>query len=263
MINCYYLGEFGFFNFSILGNLYNILLEKKYKFLISTYEDYYIILKKLYPDNFYPNNFIKDHDDLNRQKHKAKKQLDGVDLSCFLLKNKTKKYNKQYNKISEKYKDLYGLTNLKKPIISNNINNIKITKPIISLCCRNRKLEEARNLSKSEWDYVIKIIKLKFKNSMIVFHGLPEETYAFEIENSYVCKNIEESIFILNNSLLLISSMSGFSQFASNCKCNILQIGTNKCWIDYNPFNKINRLLDRNEIDKLNIELNEYRKKYY
>jgi hypothetical protein len=55
-----------------------------------------------------------------------------------------------------------------------------------------------------------------------------------------VCSNIIESISYLNNSFFFISSMSGFAQFASNCSCNILQIGPNFQMIPYNPFNKIN-----------------------
>ena len=256
-IKCYYLGEFGFFNFSILGNVCDFINKNpKLIFSISTYNDYFKILKLLFPNNFNINKIINNHNDLNREKHNLTKKinLEGVDLTSFIIKQKNKK---KFESVLEKYECKYGLRKLSKPIKINQIeNDIIIKKPIISLCCRNRKLEPGRNLSKEDWKKIINTLQSKF-NGTIIFHGLPEETYEFQ-NNFYTCKSIEESIYFLNRSFIFISSMCGFTQFASNCCCNILQIGTKKCWIEYNPFNKINRILEQENLDNLDKKLDEY-----
>ena len=79
----------------------------------------------------------------------------------------------------------------------------------------------------------------------IIFHGLPEETHWMEdVPNSYTCRNIRESVYALNRSRYLVTSMCGFGQFASNCGCNVIQIGELKYDRDYNPFKRLNVTID-------------------
>jgi hypothetical protein len=114
-LKCYYFGEFGFFNSSILGRVEEFLLENpNFEFDISTFHDYYKILSYIHPKNFKIVEY-QNHCDLGRCVHTHDKiQSDGVNLADFLPNRSTWRNDTARNSFFREQ----GLTNLKKMIKS-------------------------------------------------------------------------------------------------------------------------------------------------
>ena len=239
LIKTYYYGEFGYFNFVILGHLENFLSKNNCLIEIRTYDDYYEILKFIFNKKIIlskKKDIICDGS-LKRKYHKIQNEEFNQKIKKEGFKPLEEILNCDFNdwKIGRK-----KIKNLTKPLIYENINN----KKYISILTRNRKLDLDRNLNSIEWIEYLKIIENLFPDSQIIFHGVENEIIFFE-KYKY-CYNILESIKILNNSIFFLSSMSGFAQFASNCNCSIIQIGKEYQMIPYNPFNKTNLCVEKN-----------------
>ncbi len=239
----FYYGEFGYFNFTILGHLEEYFNKNDKILVIRTYDDYFRILNFKFPGRFKkPDKPINVSGRDKRIYHRI--QNDKFNQSLIesgwipleeMLKCNVKDWKDARNKIKE----------TTSPLIASNSQK----KKYISLLCRNRSIDLDRNLSKNTWEKIIKDVKATFQDAELVFHGLKEETSI--IENYVFCSDIIESIQYLNESIIFLSSMSGFAQFASNCACSILQIGPSFQMIPYNPFQKTNLQIERTDIDTI------------
>jgi hypothetical protein len=245
----HYYGEFGYFNFVLLGHLEEYFSKKNTKFFISTFPDYYSLLENKFKGKFQlTETLLPAQKDINRCYHRIQDEefnrslenkgympLDKF-LNCEILNWQ------EGRKMIKPIKTVFG--------------QMQKNKEFISVVCRKRQLDPDRNLSLELWQSILKIIKAAYGDYKIVFHGLKEET--LQISDSIFCDNILDSIDYLNKSFFLISSMSGFAQFASNCGCNIVQIGPRRQMIDYNPFKKTNSNIERDEIHKLHEVLKQF-----
>jgi transposase len=239
----YYYGEFGYFNFIVLGYLEEYFKNNKNKLVIRTYDDYFKILNFKFPQKFIqPENKIEIPNREKRIYHKI--QNDNFNQS--LIENGLIPLEKLLQCDVKDWKDARKkIKEIKHPLI---ISENK-EKKYISILCRKRVIDLDRNLSPDTWMKIIQEIKYAYPKCQIVFHGLKEET--IQIDNCIFCSDIINSIKYLNESLIFISSMSGFAQFASNCTCSILQIGPSFQMIPYNPFKKINIQLDRYDFNNV------------
>jgi len=239
VIKTYYYGEFGYFNFIILGHLEKFLSKNNYYLEIRTYDDYFKILQFIFNKKIIlsKKKDIVENGSLKRKYHKIQDEK----FNEMIKKDGFKPLEEILNCDIDNWQDgRKKIEILKKPIIVEEKNNEKF----ISILSRKRQLDLDRNLNLEEWNNYIEIIKKVFPNNKIIFHGVENETTNFE--NYYFCKDILESIKILNNSVFFLSSMSGYAQFASNCNCSIIQIGKIFQMIKYNPFNKINLCIEKN-----------------
>jgi hypothetical protein len=114
------------------------------------------------------------------------------------------------------------------------------------------------NLSHLQWQQVLSLIRRCYPGARLAFHGLREETYEFPVEGAEYATDITNSIAILNTSRVLITSMSGFAQFAANCGCPVLQIGPASKWFAYSPFGQPCRQLSPERLHLLNEELGRF-----
>ena len=128
----------------------------------------------------------------------------------------------------------------------------KIDGKFISIMARNRPFDIKRNLGIKEWDKICEDIKSAFPNYNIVAHGLQSETIL--TKSDIICNDIYESVSYLNSSLFLVTSMSGYGQFASNCNCDLVQIGANNEMVPYNPFNNLYFCIEKIENFKIIIK---------
>lgn len=71
-----------------------------------------------------------------------------------------------------------------------------------------------------------------YPNEKIIGHGLVDERFELDIR---FCKNIYEQINVLNNSLFLISSPSGFVDLALMCGCDVFLTEKYNKICNYNP----------------------------
>jgi len=247
-LNCvYYYGEFGYFNFIILGYLEEYFAKNKKSLVIQTYDDYFKILSLKFPNKFIkPSKKIETPDRFKRRYHK----IENDNFNKYLIREGWTPLEKFLDCDIENWKEgRKRIKNIKKPIIIKS----ETKKNYVSFLCRNRFIDKDRNLSLDAWHKIINNIKKIYENKKIIFHGLKEETT--DVEGYSFCSDILESIEYLNQSILFVSSMSGFAQFASNCGCNILQIGPSFQMIPYNPFDKVNIQIERNDIDSIESQI--------
>lgn len=249
--NVYYYGEFGYFNFMVLGHLESYFSQGGCPLVLHTYGDYFRILDHAFPGKFFrPNEVVVPVSRKARIYHSIQD-----DAFNKLLKNKG---NLPLQKvlgceIKDWVEGRGKIRPIKNPLI---VGQPDEDKKYISLVCRKRVIDEDRNLSADTWQRIIADIKAVYPNHQLVFHGLREETV--DIAEVLFCADILQSISYLNRSLFFVSSMSGFAQFASNCACSILQIGPDFQMIPYNPFHKINTNLDRNDLAKFKDHIRQY-----
>ena len=236
--NVFYYGEFGYFNFVILGRLEKYLLSHRAPICIRTYDDYFRILEFIFPDRFVksecevPDRAERKYHSIQNRKFNSHLKASGWTPLEKLLDCEISDWRDGRTKI----------TNLGKPIIASACED----KRFVSVLCRKRKVDEDRNLTSQTWEKIVSDLQEVYPGRKIVFHGLKEET--IEVGGSILCSDILESARYLNESEIFISSMSGFAQFASNCNCSILQIGPSFQMIPYNPFGKSNLQIDRSEV---------------
>jgi hypothetical protein len=233
-IKTFYFGEFGYFNFIILGRLHNYLSNNDVVLEVATYTDYYRVLKHVFRDRVVSSDVVVTLTGSDRDKlrcyhdNKAIQSLEGYTFLPKLLDAEIEDWVEGRKKI----------TPLKQPII----HPRRTTERFVSISARKRLLDPVRNMSEENWYFVIDRIRgiSKYRDCKIIVHGLRDESVDLKIDNSLFCEDIIDSIFYLNHSWFFLASMSGFGQFASNCNCNLIQIGPEHNMIPYNPFGKIN-----------------------
>lgn len=246
----HYYGEFGYFNFILLGYLEKYFSKNSTHFLISTYPDYFSLLDAKFPRKFAPgDSFQPQNRDAKRQYHRIQDEEFNAQLA-----------RKGYQPLDV----LLGCDiadwregRMKISPISRPFGREETVKPYISITCRKRLLDIDRNLSLDRWMEIIQTIRLEYPTHQLVFHGLRSETV--EVPESRFCEDILDSVKYLNQSLFFVSSMSGFAQFASNCACSILQIGPPRQMIPYNPFSKTNLQIEREGLESLQYTIQQFR----
>ena len=237
----FYYGEFGYFNFMILGRMERYLRSHQTPICIRTYDDYFRILDLIFPGRFYKSD-CKTPDRAERKYH----SIQNHKFNSRLITSGWTPLEKILDCEITDWRDGRGkITELGKPITASACEG----KRFVSVLCRKRKIDEDRNLSVQTWQKIVSDLRELYPEHKIVFHGLKEET--IEVGGSILCCDIVESVKYLNESEIFISSMSGFAQFASNCNCSILQIGPSFQMIPYNPFGRKNLQLERSEVGML------------
>lgn len=238
----HYFGEFGYFNFVLLGQLENYFLKKNTLFAIATYRDYFLLLDKKFPNMFL---YCGDFSPLDKDAKRFCHRIEDREFNSMLQTKGYIPFDNFLNCEMIGWKEKSHLiTPIKIPFGSDSPK-----KNYISVACRKRRLQPQRNLSYEQWLFILKKINELYPNFQLVIHGLKEET--IPVKDFIFCEDIVKSIDYLNESLFFVASMSGFAQFASNCCCSILQIGPEKMMIPYNPFEKINLCIEHSEIQQI------------
>lgn len=241
----YYFGEFGVFNYCVLGAVERYLhISPQSKFTIATHGDYFQILEHLFPGHFtleWESTAALLADDKIRglrKRHTCHEALGSL----------MHEYGYQHlrNVLGQVSPLILSTTRQLIPLIS------RIAVPcddaydrnLVSFCCRRRTHAAWRNLEATEWSAILKVARACFKDATFVFHGLPAETYDLRIPGAHTCSTVMESAHLLSRSRLLVTSMSGFAQFAANCGCPTLQVGDKDCFFEYSPFGTPSLQLD-------------------
>lgn len=220
-----YFGEFGYFQFSLIGGLSQYFEKKPNKKIeIVTYEDYGKILELLFPKNVKAYYTDYKFDESYRACHYYRDREFRMTLRKLGFKKNVVKdliyITEGLSKISfESGGDFfYHLVHKLKYPLGNKLGKEKI----ISIFPRFRKTCTDRNLGEEEWEKIIDLLlKLKYK---IIVHGYSSEFIKLKNKNLILTKNIYEQIAYLNNSSLCITPFSGFQHFAENCGCDIFVI---------------------------------------
>ena len=241
----YFFGEFGFFNFCVIGGLAQYF--KKYpehKIEIITYENYGKMLELAFPENV--KAYYTDY------------KFDEIYRSCYNYKNRV--FNMTLKKLGFKKnvaEDLLLITpGLPKTRVGTSggyffqmISPLKYplkkkNGKFISIFPRFRKEFTLGNISEKTWNNVIELL-LKF-NYKVVMHAHGSETLKLKHKNLICTKNIYEQIAYLNNSDFCITPYSGTQFLAQNCDCDcfvILSKDPRQSYLfeidkkGYNPFN--------------------------
>ncbi len=260
----HYFGEFGGLIFVVLGGLENFFnLYPSVKLEICTYRNYGILLEHLFPKNvrattikwnFKDNLRIgyeyADRDFINNL-HKKGYLKNVIVLFKQFSNDKmaVKCFNNLCFNVFDKDDAIYF--RLKKPITYGK----KSSRPkYISIFPRFRKLDSKRNISKKDWEYILKILKSYYKNYKIVVHGSNNEFLKLNIDDAIYPKNILEQIYYLNNSRVCVSPNSGFAHFAVYCKCPLLVIGMGYWeYEDINPFKVPIKITDVKHVRNSNV----------
>lgn len=221
----HYFGEFGYLNLEVFGGLEKYFEKNPRKVIeITTYENYGMLLKYLFPKNVKIKK-LKWVQDKTRSGHSSNEKKKSPSLHELILNNKIKN-NKRV--ISE---DLFCIY-LKKKIGKDSQN-----KSYISIFPRNRNICLHKNISETDWLKILKKIK-KLDKRKIVLHGLGKEKINLKGDFIYP-KNVLEQIYYLNNSVCCVCPDSGFAHFSLNCGCDTLVIGPSYwSFARYNPFKK-------------------------
>jgi hypothetical protein len=123
------------------------------------------------------------------------------------------------------------------PITTPLLSKINFDRKYVGISFRNRLHENERNISISQWIKIIEYVR-NLCDYEIIAHGMDIDTIPSEKFGIKKAKDIDESIAYMNKSVLFIGSMSGISQFASNCAAPVLQIGDVSRHFNYDPFQK-------------------------
>ncbi len=220
-----YFGEFGYFQFGLIGGLSQYFEKNPNKKIeIVTYEDYGKILELLFPKNVKAYCTDYKFDESYRACHyyrdrefRMTMRKHGFDKN--VVKDLIYK-TKGLSKISfESGGDFfYHLVHKLEYPLEKKFKKEKI----ISIFPRFRKTCTDRNLGEKEWEGIIDLLlKLKYK---IIVHNYSSEFIKLKNKNLVFTKNIYEQIAYLNNSSLCITPFSGFQHFAENCACDIFVI---------------------------------------
>lgn len=248
----FYLGEFGYLNFSILGLLEKFLNENPSRNLeILTYDDYYWLMDYLFPGRISrisaDLSFLKSQRDIKRRGY----SLSVKGLPTFLKGNKTTSlatFLKGQGFDFDQHRGAAPLVPLKTPVL---VPGPQLDQPIVSFVCRKRAHDRSRNLSPTLWKRVFFLVRGVFPRARFVFHGLSNETQELPDQEIYFCSSLKDSAYFLNQSKLLITSMSGFAQFAANCRCPLVQIGLAKDYFVYSPFKTPHHFVYQRKLSQL------------
>jgi hypothetical protein len=221
-----YFGEFGYFQFSVLGGLsqyFQIYPNKKLE--IITYENYGRILELVFPNNIKAYYTDYKFDEKYRACHYYHDRE--FRMSIRLLgfgKNVSKDLIYPNKKLSRIHFESGGdfFYHMYKPIKFPLDKRWKKRQKFISIFPRFRQTSTSRNLSKEQWDKIVEVLS-KFKYP-IVLHGFASEFIDLKNKNFVYPKNIYEQIAYLNNSIFCVTPFSGFQHFAENCGCDLFSI---------------------------------------
>ena len=241
MLRAYYWGEFGWFNTRILARIERLLVTAPMtQILLATYPDYLAILQLLFPSVFFQDVVHSPPSDYKRQAHGGEDVT--LNSAIHLL-----------SVLQTSDDDGGSRMMLRTPI---RIGHIASTRSYVSFCCRNRSVGQDRNCSPKKWQNMVNTVR-ELCDLGIVFHGLPAETCRVVSANSYTCRHIYESITYLNRSVVCITGISGFAQFAANCCCDTIQVGPlwrtdgRQRFFHYAPFKTKDVQVEREQMPRL------------
>jgi len=225
----YFYGEFGYLNFSILGAFAKLPSRK---IEISTYPDYLALFQKINPQVIAGQT--ADYSKIRDTAREGYKLKD----ADFTAELEAKGYRSLADFLGCGHKRLVDLT-----------TPFGTTQPkkYLSISCRKRIHDPKRNMSEAQWQTIVEIVRSikPFDGMPIVFHGTKEESLELSVENSIYAADMDHAIETLNGSAVFIASMSGYAQFASNCACDVIQLGPPKKHINYSPFKTRNVCVER------------------
>jgi hypothetical protein len=236
----HYFGEFGFFHVTILGALEKYFKTNNTKIIIKAHENFCKILNILFPNNIIIDPITKL--EKMREYHKTEgvdEPQDSYDLAEYLGIDKSLIKNIKY---------------ISKPIkyYSEDLEKKYQDKKYILIFPRNRDKKFAhRNMTTNIFYKIVSL--LNNYNYEIIIVGHKEEVLEEAMNNYTYVNNLEETIYLLNNTKLLIAPDSGFIDFGKNCGVkNILMI-YQKFHINYHyifsPFKSKFKSLDTNKKD--------------
>lgn len=266
----YYFGEFGFLNFSIIGAVEEALRRNPdRRFEIATFPDYYSLLSRLFPGSFTQfaastvacMELIEKRDRSRRAAsiakrrgaHKGHSPLDAA-MEVFGHKNL---WDGLTAILPDMLVDKHAHIRPSTPI-THTCPWLPEDNPIVSICCRHRTASPWRDLTRSTWAKIIATVRKEYPGALLVFHGLPHETHPFDGDRTYQCQTIWESVHYLNRSMALITSITGFAEFAANCGCSTLQIGKPKFFRQYTPFGTTSVRADKRDFTAIETFLKEF-----
>jgi hypothetical protein len=216
----HYFGEFGFFNVTILGALDKYFKNNNTKIIVNAHKNFTRILEILFPNNVITQPIEKL--EKNREYHKTegiKEPLDSYDLAEHLGIDKSLIKNIKYisnpinyssDFLNEKYKDRKYIVIFPRYREGN-------------FSHRNMELEVFYNI-------VSIIDNLNYE---IICVGHREEVIDQVKKKFTYIDNLEETIYLLNNTKLFISPDSGFIDFAKNCGTKNVIMVYNNSHINY------------------------------
>jgi hypothetical protein len=228
----YYIGEFGFFNMTLLGKLEEYFNKNNKILYIKTYEDFGKIISSKFGNRVVIENIklINDREYHDAPTKEINKNKD-INLADLLKIN---------------YRAIANITTMKEHLkySSKELELKHENKEYIAIFPRFRQGRFAwRNIDLEMFNNIISNInKTNNRNLEIIIIGNEKEVLQESKEQYKFYGDILEQIYLLNNHIkLLIGPDSGFIDFAKNCKCkNILLL--HKFNIDnyhykFNPFN--------------------------
>ena len=218
----HFFGEFGCLNYCVLAHVE----ERQPSFVISTQPDY-LKLMQMKCDKIRPS--AEGH--VYRANCKGSGFGFSVDHSHidFLCKS-------GYMSLKDYFyfdtgRCINHLKLLREPLFC----DIGLTDSYIGVSFRNRTHEKQRNLKETHWTEILEIIR-RYSDLEIIAHGMSIDTLSSDHFGIRHVDTIEESIAYMNRTKVFIGSMSGISQFASNCACPVIQVGDVSRHFDYDPF---------------------------
>ena len=141
----YFLGEFGHFNFTVLGKLECYLQAHQGEFEIVTYPDYYVLLEKLFPGRFVLIPYSIDT--VSRDERRSGNRLGGFERLIA---------RSGFSNLAEMLgcDGRQTIAPIARPIEEDEAD-VPTSEITISMCCRKRRHDKHRNLSHEQWKAII------------------------------------------------------------------------------------------------------------
>lgn len=247
-ITYYFFGEFGYFHTIVINELdkYFKVSTNLQPIKLKTFDDYGVILKLLFGDKVDVSTIPLTNVRVCHEGKGNQVQTDKHIMELFPCKNiplldykfdnnLSKKITWENSKVKKTYRDMHN---------------------IVCIFPRHRPLFqqgldfESRNMTPIMYNKSVKLINDTIKNANIVIIGKKKEIMDHKYEYPIV-DDIYEIIYLLNRCKLLVTTDSGFVDFAKNCGTANIVIGTYTTIVPYhyayNPFKAKQFFLDYNK----------------
>lgn len=235
----YYFGEFGFFNFFVLGGLQQLFRDQpRVQLDVMTFPHYGQLLESAFPANVrcrtLPYSFLEPlrighrmrDPELMRRVRKM-----GYRRSLHTLLKSLPPDGSHFKDLT--YIDLR--MPLEQPLPGDAGNRF------VSIFPRNRTSWAFKNFTAAEWRDIAGVV-MDHCPYPIVVHGIRAESLDLPANPRFLFpRDPLEQIAYLNRSICFLSPDSGMVQFAMNCRCDTLVLGGCphfSAYLAYNPFQR-------------------------